>query len=447
MNIELNEKFNMLSRGDKLLCAVSGGADSMCLLCLMKEKAAELGITVMAAHFNHKLRGKEADRDEAFVTEYCKANDIPFKSGFGDVKAYAVEKKLSTEEAARILRYEFLEKTAGEWGCNKIATAHNADDNAETVLLNLTRGSGAKGLCGIPPVRGVFIRPLLDKSREEIERYLLENNVPHVEDSTNAENEYSRNKIRHYVMPVLREINPAFSEAVMRTTRLMRDDEECLSQMAQSFVDENLRDNALPVDGLKKLPTAVLNRVFRIMCGRALSAVHADALSGLLNGEGLAFADIPDMRVSRDNGFIIFGAGEEKLPELEIRIGESISADGITVSAEILESKPKVFNSLNTFCFKYDSVCGNMFLTSRKDGDKIKLSYRNCTKSLKDLFSEKKMTQAERDRTPVIRDEEGVIAVQGFGVCERCKAEPGDKVLCVEIKNNDNISGVKNQNG
>lgn len=447
MNIELNEKFNMLSRGDKLLCAVSGGADSMCLLHLMKEKAAELGITVMAAHFNHKLRGKEADRDEAFVAGYCEANYIPFKSGFGDVRAFSEEKKLSTEEAARVLRYEFLEKTAQEFGCNKIATAHNADDNAETVLLNLARGSGAKGLCGIPPVRGVFIRPLLDKSREEIEHYLLENNVPHVEDSTNAENEYSRNKIRHFVMPVLSEINPAFSEAVMRTSQLMRDDEECLSQIAQSFVDENLKDNALPVDGLKALPTAVLNRVFRIMCGRGLSAVHADALSGLLNGEGLAFADVPDMRVSRDNGYLIFGAGEEKLPELEIRIGETVSADGITVSAEIMENEPKVFNSLNTFCFKYDSLCGNMFLTSRKDGDKIKLSYRNCTKSLKDLFSEKKMTQAERNRTPVIRDEEGVIAVQGFGICERCKAEPGDKVLCVKINYKDNISGVKKQNG
>lgn len=447
MNIELNEKFNMLSRGDKLLCAVSGGADSMCLLHLMKENAEKLGITVMAAHFNHKLRGAEADRDEAFVAEYCKANSIPFVSGSGDVRTYAEQNKLSTEEAARILRYGFLRKCAEKLGCNKIATAHNADDNAETVILNLTRGSGAKGLCGIPPMRDKFIRPILDKSRAEIEKYLLENNVPHVEDSTNAENEYSRNKIRHYVMPVLSEINPAFSEAVMRTTQLMHDDEEYIGAVAQSFVDENLKGNALPVDKLKTLPKAVLSRVLRIMCGRGLSAVHAAAVSELLKGEGLSYADIPGMRVSRDSGYLIFGVSNNKLPELEIKIGESVSRDGISAFAEILDDQPKVFNSLNTFYFKFDSVCGNIFLTSRKDGDKIKLSYRNCTKSLKDLFSEKKMTQAERNLTPVIRDKKGVIAVQGFGICERCRPKPGDRVICVTINNKDNISGVKKQNG
>ncbi len=433
----------MLSEGDVLLCAVSGGADSMCLLHLMKEKAEELGITVIAAHFNHMLRGEEADRDEAFVAEFCEKNGIPFVSGSGDVRAYAGKNHLSTEEAARSLRYEFLKNTADKNGCTKIATAHNADDNAETVLLNLTRGSGAKGLCGIPPVRDIFIRPLLDKRREEIEKYLADNDVPHIEDSTNAEDEYSRNRIRHHVIPVLSGINPAFSEAVMRTSELMREDEECLGEIAQDFVSENLRGNTLPVDELTKLPKAILNRVFRIVCGRALSASHAEAVCKLLDGEGLAYADIPNMRISRDNGYLIFGEGEEKLPELEIKIGQSVSRDGITVSAEITDNSQNVFNSLNTFYFKCGSVCGNMFLTSRRDGDKIRLGYRKCTKSLKDLFSEKKMTQAERNMTPVIRDEKGVIAVGGFGVCERCTASDGDSVICVKINTTDNTSGEK----
>ena len=443
MNIDLNEKFNMLSEGDVVLCAVSGGADSMCLLHLMKEKAEELGITVMAAHFNHMLRGEEANRDEAFVAEFCEKNGIPFESGSGDVRAYAKKKHFSTEEAARSLRYEFIEKTAEKNCCTKIATAHNADDNAETVLLNLTRGSGAKGLGGIPPVRGTFIRPLLDKSREEIEKYLTDNDVPHVEDSTNAEDEYSRNRIRHHVMPVLNGINPSFSEAVMRTSELMREDEACLGKIAQDFVDENLRGNALPVSELIKLPKAILNRVLRLMCGRALTLTHVEALCRLLNGEGLACTDIPDMRISRDNGYLIFGEGEEKLPELEIKIGDSVSRDGITVSAEIIDNSQNVSNSLNTFYFKCGSVCGNMFLTSRRDGDKIRLGYRKCTKSLKDLFSEKKMTQAERNMTPVIRDEKGVIAVGGFGVCERCTASDGDSVICVKINKTDNTSGEK----
>lgn len=446
MSIDLSDKANMLSKGDVLLCAVSGGADSMCLLHLMKENREKMGITVMAAHFNHMLRGEEADRDEAFVAEFCEKNGIPFESGCGDVKAYAKEKHLSTEEAARSLRYEFLVKTAEKNCCNKIATAHNADDNAETVLLNLTRGSGAKGLCGIPPVRGVFIRPLLDKSRAEIEQYLSDNAVPHVEDSSNAEDEYSRNKIRHYVTPVLKKINPAFSEAVMRTSELMREDEDCLSKMAEAFLKENLEEKSLPIDELKKLPKAIMSRVLRLVCGRALSASHAEAVCRLMDGEGLAYTDIPNMRISRDNGYLIFGVGEEKLPELEIKIGESVGTEKITVSAEIIEDSKNVLNSLNTFYFKFDSVCGNMFLTSRRDGDRIKLSYRNCTKSLKSLFSEKRMTQAERNLTPVIRDEAGVIAVKGFGVCERCAPSDGDKVICVKINKNDNTSGVKKQN-
>ena len=445
MNIEFAEKFNMLQSGDKLLCAVSGGADSMCLLHLMRANAEKMGITVMAAHFNHKLRGKEADRDEAFVRSWCEKNGIGFVSGSGDVRAFAEKEHLSSEEAARVLRYEFLESAAEKLGCNKIATAHNADDNAETVLLNLTRGSGAKGLCGIPPVRDKFIRPILDKSRAEIEEYLLQNSIPHVEDSTNETDEYSRNKIRHGVIPVLRSINPAFSQAVMRESELLREDENCLSDMAQGFIEENLNGNSLPADALKKLPRAVQSRVFRIMCGRALTASHNDAVRKLLEVEGLGYADIPGMRISRDNGYIIFGVGEESLPELQIEVGGSVFApNGLSVTAEISDSQPKVFNSLNTFCFKYGSVCGNMFITSRKDGDRIKLSYRNCTKSLKDLFSEKKMTQAQRNLTPVIRDEKGVIAVGGFGVCERCKAGPDDKVIIVTVNN---TSGVKKQNG
>lgn len=444
MNTEFAEKFNMLSEGDRVLCAVSGGADSMCLLSLMRENADKLGITVMAAHFNHKLRGAEAERDEAFVSDWCEKQGVEFISGSGDVKAYAERNHLSTEEAARILRYEFLENCADKLSCNKIATAHNADDNAETVLLNLARGAGTKGLCGIPPVRGRFIRPLLDKSRVEIEEYLLRNNIPHVEDSTNSGDDYSRNKIRHNAVPTLREINPAFSEAVMRTSELLREDERCLSSMAQSFVEDNLKDNALPCDKLKTLPKAVQSRVLRIICPRTLSAAHVDAIIKLIEGEGLGYADVPEMRISCDNGYLIFGAADEKLPELEIKIGECVSApNGISVTAEISESVQKVFNSLNTFCFKYDSVCGNMFLTPRKDGDKIKLSYRNCTKSLKDLFCEKKMTQAQRNMTPVIRDEKGVIAVGSFGVCERCMPKLGDKAIIVTVNN---ISGVKTEN-
>ncbi|MBQ9858545.1 MAG: tRNA lysidine(34) synthetase TilS, partial [Oscillospiraceae bacterium] len=166
--IEFIEKNSMISKGDTVLAAVSGGADSVCMLHILLELSKEHNFTVCAAHFNHTLRGEEADRDEAFVKELCTSLGVPFYAGRGDVAAFAKEQGKSTEEAARIMRYDFLHKTASETGAAKIATAHNADDNAETVILNLARGTGLAGLRGIPPVRDNIIRPILCLTREDV---------------------------------------------------------------------------------------------------------------------------------------------------------------------------------------------------------------------------------------------------------------------------------------
>ena len=203
-------------RGKKLLAAVSGGADSMCLLHLLA--AAKLDVT--AAHFEHGIRGEESLRDLRFVETWCREHGIPCLTGHGDVPGYALSNGMSLEQAARELRYAFLRNCAGKIGAEYILTAHNLDDNAETLLFNLTRGSGTAGLCGIPTRRGEILRPLLSVSRTEIETYLEENHVPHVEDSTNREDAYTRNLIRHRVVPALREVNPRFAEAAARTAAL-----------------------------------------------------------------------------------------------------------------------------------------------------------------------------------------------------------------------------------
>ena len=193
MNSKLCEKYELLPRGSRVLCAVSGGADSMCLLHMLWSRREELGIEVAAAHFEHGLRGEESLRDAAFVESYCADNNILCVVSHGNVPEYAEKNGLGAEEAARILRYEFLEKKARELGFDRIATAHNADDNAETMLFNLCRGAGLTGLCGIPPMRGNIVRPLLDMTRTDIEKYLCEHGVPHVEDSSNQRDDYSRN--------------------------------------------------------------------------------------------------------------------------------------------------------------------------------------------------------------------------------------------------------------
>ena len=428
-----NEKYNMLTAGDRVLVALSGGADSVCLLHRLVTDAQKLGITVCAAHFNHKLRGEESERDAAFAEELCGKLNVPFICGSGDVAAAAEMRHQSTEEAARDMRYAFLQSAAEKLGCNKIATAHNADDNAETVLLNLTRGGGAKGLSGIPPMRGNIIRPLLMTPRTEIEAYLAENGLPHVEDSSNASDDYTRNIIRHKVMPVLREINPAFSQAVARSSAGLREDEEYLDSLAREFAEKY--GNAPPTEELKKLPRPVAMRVFRRLCGGSLSALHCEELYALLEGRSLAYADVPGMRVTRDSGRLYFGGenlrlGDYALPENgELFIPEL----DVTVKTQRVENCTEVFKSVYKFDFKYDSIYGSISITSRREGDKIRLAYRGCTKSLKELFSEKKLPQRERNLTPVFRDGEGVVSVLGFGVAERCQPEIGDTVLRVEI--------------
>ena len=190
------------------LCAVSGGLDSMCLLTMAVQWGQAQGRRVAAAHFNHQLRGGDADRDERFVRDWCAAHAIPFFAGRGDVRAKAEREGLSVEEAARTLRYAFLEEVRQREGFDCILTAHHADDSAETMLLNLLRGTGLRGLTGIPPVRGRIRRPLLGMTRAELARYAEAHHVPHVEDATNEKDDMTRNLLRHRVMPVLRAANP-----------------------------------------------------------------------------------------------------------------------------------------------------------------------------------------------------------------------------------------------
>lgn len=433
--IEFIKENGLIKAGDRVLCAVSGGADSMCLLHLLHSNAAALGIAVCAASFDHRLRGESSRRDCEFVARWCAERGIDCVLGGEDVRQYAAQTCTGIEEAARACRYAFLEGSAEELGCGLIATAHNADDNAETMLLNLTRGSGLKGLCGIPPRRGIIIRPLLSTTRAQIEEYLRENGVTHVDDSTNESDDYTRNVLRHHVMPVLKGINPAFSEAAFRTARLLREDEEYLGGMAEEAYREHYKNGALPVAALRALPKPAAVRVLRLICGRGLSAVHAEAVYTLCEGTGRSSADIPGMRVSRDAGVLYFGLEYDALKPRTLISGESFGLDecGLAVQTELIENCREVFKSFNIFDFKYDSICGKMSLTSRAEGDKIRLRYRGCTKSLKDLFSERKMSRRERDLTPVIRDEKGPVAVYGFGIAERCAAEPGDTVIRVKI--------------
>ncbi len=418
--------------GERVLCAVSGGADSMCLLHLLCASGAD----VVAAHYEHGIRGEESRRDARFVENWCAERGIKCVVGHGDVPGYAQAHGLGTEDAARRLRYEFLQSTAQEHGCGLIATAHNADDNAETLIFNLTRGSGALGLRGIPARRDNIIRPLLGVSRAQIEKYNAENGIEHIEDSTNSSDDYSRNLIRHKVMPVLRQINPALSDAAGRTAELLGRDEDCLSSIASGFIEKNLRGGSLPAKELCALHPAIASRVLRQLLGTGLTMEQTDAALRLCRGTGVRSLDITGRRLVCDQGRLYLSATESvMIPERAVIPGTvmDLPEAGLRMSTEFTEYREEINGLFKTCYIKYENISSAVTCTGRRPGDRMRPLGRGCTKSLKSLFMEAGFSQKQRDTAPVLRDDKGILAVCGIAVDERAAPKPGDKVLKISF--------------
>lgn len=397
--LEQIREYSLVQQGDHIICAVSGGADSMALLwafVLLKDK---LNIRVSAAHFNHKLRGAESDRDEAFVKNFCAFHDIPLYVGNKEV----VSGKKGLEAAAREARYSFFDSLDG-----KIATAHTADDNAETLLINLIRGTGLRGLGGIQPCRGKIIRPLLRVTRSEIDAFLNENYIDHIEDSSNASDVFLRNRIRHWILPLLEKENPRFSENTTQMAMRLLQDEEYLSTQGQIL-------DCSDVTALRNAPVSIRRRAisrFLIDCG-----VREPESRHIRQVERLIYSDNPSATACLPNGIVVcrqyLTLGILRLSESEweipLPVGTSIDFPDLNlrvtckVSAEIL---------LHKDCFSVESK-GNIVLRSRKQGDSLKLA--GGTKSLKKLMIDKKIPASLRGQIPVVADDDGILGVYQIG--------------------------------
>lgn len=283
-------KFKMTGDFTNVAVALSGGADSVSLLCSLSESADSLGITLYACHLNHGLRGEESDRDEEFCKLLCQKLQIPIYTKRINVRTLQ-NKHEGIENAARRARYAFFREIHESTGA-VIATAHTASDNAETVLLNLTRGTGLRGLCGIPPRRDFIIRPLLNIMREDVERYLETLGQDFVTDRTNLSTDYTRNKIRLNVIPRLEEINPAFAGAVTRMCEAAREDCEFLEELAARALTEAESGRGYDAAKIHALPEAVKSRVVRKILedgGIEPSALRINTAKSLLNQRSARF--------------------------------------------------------------------------------------------------------------------------------------------------------------
>jgi len=440
---------NMLPNAGVVLVCVSGGADSMCLLEVMRHISYSRGFGIVAAHFNHKLRGDESDRDETFVMNVCEEHGIPFYSDRGDVAGLAKKRGTGIEETARDMRYSFFHETAEKVFASRIATAHTVNDNTETMLLNLVRGTGAGGMAGIPPVRGDVVRPLLCISREEVMEFISERKLPYMEDSTNKLDIYTRNNIRHNIIPLLEKINPRVHEVAFSASRLFREDEEFIADIADLFIQDCCVGHTANAKDLAVLPFSVSSRVIRKI--HTTSAPDSPTLSfnnvsdvlALCAGDSpSASLSIPGMVVYREYERVIFDT-EPKQSDMEFAPVYPMDGDSLIILALGLKitCKSVVYNdsiksnaSFTSFLFKKVDICGRITVRPRRVGDNIKLQKHSGTKTLKKLFIEKRIPLRKRALIPVICDDEGVLGIYRLGVSERAIPEIGEPAVMVSFE-------------
>lgn len=387
-------QYEMVQTGDKIVCAISGGADSVALLFAMYLLREKLQIQLCAAHFNHGLRGEESDRDEEFVRRLCQRYDIPLYVGCEEV----IPGKKGLEAAAREARYCYLKSLPG-----KIATAHTANDNAETLLMHMVRGTGLKGLGGITPVNDRLIRPMLEITRREVLDFLEEYHLDYVTDSSNDTDRFLRNRLRHNVIPLLEQENPRLAENLSALALRLRQDEAALAQLAQT-------DEMPGVEQLRQLPEALRSRTiaaFLESCG-----VPEPEAEHIKLAERLVFSDKPSARASFPGGVTVARNYDrlELLPETEEITPLELPCPGQVTLPQLglrVVCEPAEPNGMAVM------PQGAMLLRTRLAGDSIRLT--GGTKELKKLFIDRKIPAHRRNRIPVVADDIGVLAVYGFG--------------------------------
>lgn len=428
--LETIEKYNMLKKGDKIIAGLSGGADSCSLVHILSRLGDEYDLDITAVHINHGIRGSEADRDEAFAKEFCERLEIKFIAYHCDIPKEAAIRAMGEEETGRLIRYEKFTEAADNIGGAKIAVAHNENDMTETLIMNLCRGTGLKGLAGIRPVNENIIRPILYCSRPEIEQYCRDNDIEFCTDSTNLETEYTRNKVRQILLPWLeKEINFSAGVNIAKTAALLREEEDYLENLAEKLYSEVVirsENNSLVIkaDILMNENPVMRRRVLRIALRnfrkdlKDYSRIHAENADDILMGKTGRRINLPGnviIEKSYDSLNISLKSSKAiKMFEYIIPIGEKVFVREINrfIYLSVNEEKNLTagFSNICTKTADYDKINGEIKLRTRCAGDTIGI--KNGRKKLKDLLIDEKVPAQKRDTVPVLACGNKIILVE-----------------------------------
>ena len=423
--LETIKEYDMLPQGSRVIVGFSGGADSVALLSFLYELQQELDLKLLACHINHQLRGDEAQRDEEFCRKFCAERGIELHVFREDIASAAKQAGKSIEEYAREVRYERFQQLCSSEK-DRIATAHNANDLAETILFHVARGTGIKGLIGIPAVRGNIIRPLLFCSREQIEAYCKEKALPFVTDSSNLSDEFSRNRLRHHVVPQLELVNPSFVKSAARLSKQAALEEDYLQKrLEQELAQMQLSENTWKRSAFQALHPAMQQRAAAYWLERSFAEISAKKISDVRK-----LIDIGGT-LELSKGHYLEAMGEtitlKSAPKLQsffsvpLKKGENRIFDGKILRFSSINRRKYKFFANNEKdglknAFDYDKIIGVPMIRQRLPGDSIQLHGWSSPRSFKKLLNQKKISLEERSRLAVISDEKGPLWLEGFGV-------------------------------
>ncbi len=458
------KEYHMVEEGDCVLAAVSGGADSLCLVLVMSAMCQELGIRLCVVHVEHGIRGEESIQDAQFVEQFCSQHQIPCKVFCCEALKYAREQKLTVEEGARELRYQFFRQAAEEFGADKIAVAHNQNDCAETMLFHLVRGSGLRGLSGIPPVRGQIIRPLLCVCRQEIEAYLARQNQVFCQDRTNNELIYTRNKIRSQVLPVLSEINSHAVSHINQTASFAAEAMELIDEMAEQackkYVLVRPQGKCILQELLREKPLiqrSVLHKVLTETAGssRDILKLHVQQVRELFERQSGKVLQLPyEMEAQRVYEGIFLS--REKSKNIEMRRQKSFNlreqgggwevpqtgklilfSKGYEINTQLLHKIPQneeIPKKLYTKWFDCDKIKGTMRLRTRQEQDFLVIDAQGRRKKLKKYFIDEKIPQEKRDQILLLAEDNHILWVIGYRISEDVKVtEHTERILEIRV--------------